>query len=338
MFKDIFILAKENQGASNPIVTALLYIYCPAAAHWYLRNSPVQDIFDITWKAFEDYAGDRTMVECLTKYDLSTVIPELKEYINQVDQFRRLHPDVQAPETTRFFRTGERDNLFGLQTRLHNLGGSWGSLLEYTRVWAFLMRDWKTNMQMPLGAHISRRFKKFIVLLSAPTDRGNTQVKFPVWGWEVTNGSSRNIYLGVLVSGGMQDALRFSLVNNSEPADGDGWPDGKHPHLFALDRVTGGAEEMNLVVSQEYAVSAVSSIYKAARIGPNPPLGAFQNYFQCLSCGYGKICFGDTHNANYSAVLEQLLRADERERFFLSQSWEDESEYDSSMDEATDQS
>lgn len=50
MSKDIFILAKENQGKSNPIVTALLYIYCPAAAHWYLRNSPVQDVFDITGK------------------------------------------------------------------------------------------------------------------------------------------------------------------------------------------------------------------------------------------------------------------------------------------------
>ncbi len=327
MSKDIFILAQEYHGKSNPIVTALLYIYCPAAAHWYLRNSPVQDIFDVTWKAFEDYATDRTMAECLTKYDLSIVIPELKVYINQVKQFRRIHPNIQSPETTRFFRGGRRDNIFGLQNQLNNLGGSWSSLLEYTRVWAFLMRDWKTNMRMPLDAQITRRFKKFFVLLSAPTDRGNAQVNFPVWGWEVTNGSSRHIYLGLLVSGGMQDALRFALVNNSGLADGNGWPDGNPPHLFALDRVTGGSEEMNQVKRQEKAISAVSSIYRAARIGHSLPLGAFQNYYQCLSCGYGKICFGDRHNGtNYSAVLEQLFLADEHERSFLSRSREEGSE------------
>ncbi len=50
MSKDIFILAKETRGRSNPIVTALLYEYCSLAGYWYVRNIPVEDILDITWR------------------------------------------------------------------------------------------------------------------------------------------------------------------------------------------------------------------------------------------------------------------------------------------------
>ena len=34
MSKDIFIVAKQMAGKQNPIVSALLYDFCPAAAHW----------------------------------------------------------------------------------------------------------------------------------------------------------------------------------------------------------------------------------------------------------------------------------------------------------------
>lgn len=340
MTKDIFILAQEYRGESNPIVTALLYIYCPAAAHWYLRDTTVRDVFDITWKALEDYSSGNTMADCIRKYDLEMVLPEVWEYVDQVKQFRCDHPDLQAPETTRFFRGGKRDNIFGLQNQLNNLGGSWSSLLEYVRVWAFMMRDWHISMKIPIDGHIKWKFKKFTVRLSVLMEHTETHVRFPVWGWDViTAGGSRQIYLGLLVSGGRQDALRFTLVNNSASADGNGWPDGKHPYLFALDRVTGEAEKINLAVRQESAISAVSSIYRTARIGPNLPLGAFQNYYRCLSCGYGKICFGDRDNGNnYSAILEQLLLTNEREGFLLSRFQEENLECDISMDDAVEHS
>jgi hypothetical protein len=85
MFKDIFILAQEYQGKSSPTVTALPYIYCPAAAHWYLRDTHVQDVFDITWKALEDYSSGITMADWLRKYDLGTVLPEVWKYVDQVE-------------------------------------------------------------------------------------------------------------------------------------------------------------------------------------------------------------------------------------------------------------
>jgi hypothetical protein len=146
---------------------------------------------------------------------------------------------VQAPETTSFFGGGKRDNIFGLQNQLNNLGGSWGSLLEYVWVWAYMMRDWHADMKIPNDEHTKWKLKKFTARLSAPMEHGKTYVNYPVWGWGVINGSSQKIYLGLPVSGGIQDALRFALVNDSEPADGHGWPDEKHPCLFALDRVTG---------------------------------------------------------------------------------------------------
>ena len=39
MSKDLFILAKQMAGKNNPIVSALLYDFCPAAAHWYVRGA-----------------------------------------------------------------------------------------------------------------------------------------------------------------------------------------------------------------------------------------------------------------------------------------------------------
>ena len=43
-------------GKQNPIVSALLYDFCPGAAHWYVRGAEPDEVFDVVWKAFEDYA------------------------------------------------------------------------------------------------------------------------------------------------------------------------------------------------------------------------------------------------------------------------------------------
>ena len=319
MSKDLFILAKETQGRSNPIVTALLYSYCPAAAHWYVRNSPVDDVFDVVWKALEDYATGKTLVDCLTEYGLSTVIPEIKHFIEQVELFRRRQTySVPAPETTMLFKSGKRaDSTFGLQSQLENLGGSWKNVLEYARIWAYVMRDWKTGMQLRSGEHVTREFKKFTVSLSAPGVNSRLRVHFPVWGWEVTVGRVTSVYLGLLVSERKQDALRFALVHNSDLAGDKPWPDGQRPYLYALDRVSGETEYMNLAVDHEYALNMVMPMYRAARVGPNLPLAALRDRDNCLSCGYRKICFGEKSNNLLVASLNQLLHESKREREFL---------------------
>ena len=319
MSKDLFILAKETQGRSNPIVTALLYSYCPSAAHWYVRNSPVDDVFDLVWKALEDYATGRTLVECLTEYGLSTVIPDVKHFVEQVELFRRRQTySVPAPETTMLFKSGKRaDSIFSLQSQLENLGGSWNNVLEYARIWAYVIRDWKTSMKLRSEENARREFKKFTVSLSAPGVHSRLSVHFPVWGWEVTVGRVKSVYLGLLVSGRKQDALRFALVHNSDLVGDKPWPGGQRPYLYALDRVSGETEYMNLVVDHEYALNMVMPMYRAARIGPNLPLAALQDRGNCLSCGYRKICCGEKGNTLLVASLNQLLHESKRERQFL---------------------
>ena len=319
MSKDLFILAKETQGRSNPIVTALLYAYCPAAAHWYVRNRPVNDVFYLVWKALEDYATGRTLVECLTEYGLSTVIPEIKHYIEQVELFRRRHTDgVPAPETTILFKSGKRaDSTFGIQSQLENLGGSWNNVLEYVRIWAFVIRDWKTSMKLPSGENVRREFKKFIVSPSAPGVYSRLRVHFPVWGWEVTVGRARSVYLGLLVSNRKQDVLRFALINNSDLVGDKPGQDGQRPYLYALDQVSGEADDMNLAIDHESALKMVIPMYQTARIGPDFPLGALQGHDKCRSCGYSRICFGEKNHDLLVPSLNQLLHDDKRERLYL---------------------
>jgi hypothetical protein len=75
-------------------MAALLYTFCPAAAHWYVRNVQPEPIFDVVWRALEDYATGKSMVECLEGYGLATLIPDVKRYIEQVTLFRSRHTAI----------------------------------------------------------------------------------------------------------------------------------------------------------------------------------------------------------------------------------------------------
>ena len=319
MSKDLFILAKETRGRSNPIVTALLYEYCSLAGYWYVRNTPVEDVIDITWRALEDYATGKKMTECLRGYGLESIIPLAKEYIDKVAAFRRHHTnEMPAPETTLLFKYGRKpENSFGIQNEMENFGGSWGNLLEYGRIWAFMMRDWCTGMKQPSGENVRRTFKKLIVSLSAPGVQSKLRIHYPVFGWDVTVGRVQSIYLGLLVSNRMQEALRFHLVNNSDLVGDHPWPDGKRPFVYALDRVTGEVDYMNPRIAESHALGSIMPAYRLARIGPNLMPAAFREYHRCLSCGYRKVCFRERDNTIPEEIAERLLQEDKRERFHL---------------------
>lgn len=326
MSKDLFILAKETQGKSNPIVTALLYTYCPVAAHWYVRNTPVEDVFDLMWKALEDYTSGRTMADCLRGYGLESVLPAVWEYVDKVKAFRRHHThEMSAPETTAFFKPGKRsDSTFGIQNELEHLGGTWSNLMDYVRIWAYLMRDWHLSMKIPLGENVKWKFKKFTVSLSAPGVHSKLRVHFPVWGWDVTVGRVRSNYLGLLVTDRRQDALRFHLVNNSDLVGDKPWPDDRRPFLYALDQISGETEYINPPVGQKLALDSVMPAYRLARIGPNLPLAGLRDHQRCPSCGYRKMCFGEKGKTMRDENSQRLYQEDKRERLYLTGSVEDE--------------
>ena len=126
MSKDIFILAKQMAGKQNPIVSALLYDFCPAAAHWYVRGAEPDEVFDVVWKAFEDYATGKKFRELIEAYGLTTMIPEIRKYIAAVEDCRsRYSKDGSSPEITHDLGS-TFSSQFGLQSQLKHLGGTLG--------------------------------------------------------------------------------------------------------------------------------------------------------------------------------------------------------------------
>lgn len=290
MSKDIFILAKQMAGRQNPIVSALLYDFCPAAAHWYVRGAEPDDVFDVVWKALEDYATGKKFREVIESYGLTTMIPEIRKYIAAVEECRsRYSKDGPAPEITHDLGA-PFSSQFGLQNQLNQLGGNLVELKHYIRVWRFLMGDWKSCMKMDQRSTSQRIFQLFTVSLSAPgVVQSNLRVHLPVWGWEVRIGQARRVYLGLLVSNRKQHPLRFALVHASDRADDKKWPNDGRPDLWALDRDTGVAEP--IIVRSGAILNLIPRWYDAARYGCNRPAG-LDDKEDCRACGYRNLCYG----------------------------------------------
>jgi hypothetical protein len=288
--KDIFIVAKQMAGKQNPIVSALLYDFCPAAAHWYVRGAEPEDVFDVVWKAFEDYATGQQFSQVAQAYGITTMLPEIRKYIAAVVDCRsRYSKDGPSPEITHDLGP-TFGSQFGLQNQLNHLGGTLGGLKHYIRVWRFLMGDWKTCMKMDQKNTSQRIFQLFTVSLSAPgVVQSNLRVHMPVWGWEVRTGQVRRVYLGLLVSNRKQHPLRFALVHGADRADEKKWPNHGRPDLWALDRDTGVAEP--IIVKSEAILKLIPRWHHEAQYGRNRPVG-LDDKGPCGFCGYRTVCYG----------------------------------------------
>jgi hypothetical protein len=288
--KDIFILAKGMTGKQNPIVSALLYDFCPAAAHWYVRGAEPEEVFDIVWQAFEDYATGKTFRAVAESYGITTMLPEIVKYMAAVEECRSLFSkDGPSPEITHDIGS-TFSSQFGLQNQLNQLGGTLGELKHYVRVWRFLMGDWKTCMKMDQKKTSQRIFQSFTVSLSVPgIVQSNLRVHLPVWGWEVQTGQVKRVYLGLLVSNRKQHPLRFALVHGADRADEKKWPNNGRPDLWALDRDTGVAEP--IIVKSEAILQLIPRWHDEAQYGRNRPVG-LDDKETCRFCGYKTLCYG----------------------------------------------
>jgi hypothetical protein len=321
MSKDLFILAKQTAGKQNPITTALLYEFCPAAAHWYIRGAESTEVFDVVWKAFEDYATGKSLRQCLDGYGLSTLVPDVRIYMDKIKAIRSQYSrDGAAPEVTHYMEEsfGSR---FGLQNQLNALGGTLRDLKHYIRVWHVLMRDWKSNMKMSARTSDERIFQLFTVSLSLPGMPSAFRVSFPVWGWEIRTGAARLAYLGLLVSNRRQPMIRFSLVQNSDRVGDKPWPHQGKPMVFGLDRDMGYADAISVNVQQ--ALKLVPRWHEEARVGRNRPIG-LDDTEHCRFCGYRNLCYGKVGELQIvprnqeilDDALEQLTNGTVRERLF----------------------
>ena len=212
MYTDLFLAMLNPKNArGNPILSALVYTFCPAAARWWLVGADPTPPFDPVWKSLEDLSSGGTLLEFLIKYDFDSLIEEIRTYIREVEEYRRQHNNLRAPELMPLFRGGNisMSRRYGSQNAINNLGGDWRNLFIYVRTWAFLSQDWRAAMLIGRDAGYSLNAEKV-----CPTLPGvRLPVQFDTWVWQIPVGHVTETKIGSLISNGEQDQLRFSLLS-----------------------------------------------------------------------------------------------------------------------------
>ena len=79
MYTDLFLAMLNPKNArGNPILSALVYTFCPAAARWWLVGADPTPPFDLVWKSLEDLSSGGTLLEFFIKYDFVSLIEEIR--------------------------------------------------------------------------------------------------------------------------------------------------------------------------------------------------------------------------------------------------------------------
>ncbi len=287
MYTDLFLaLLNRKNARGHPILSAMLYSFCPTAARWWLVGADPTPPFDPVWKSLEDLATGETLLEFLIKYDFENLIEEVRTYIHEVEEYRRQHP-VSAPELMPIFRGGKISvsRRYGSQNAINNLGGDWRNLNIYIRTWAFLSQDWRINMKIERDSGYQLTSEK--VCLTLPSL--NLPVQFDTWVWKVPVGHVTETKIGALVSNGEQDQLRFSLLKRCTTMGKQPWLN--TPILYALDRETGAVNHFDQLLSDRDLEKMVQYLSNLAKKGPHPPLNALRQPSLCKQCGYQQLCF-----------------------------------------------
>ena len=288
MYTDLFLaLLNRKNARGHPILSAMLYAFCPAAARWWLVGADPTPPLDPVWKSLEDLISGETLLEFLIKYDFDNLIEEIRAYIREVEEYRKQHSNLCAPELMPLFRGGKISvsRRYGSQNAIDNLGGDWRNLNIYVRTWAFLSQDWRIAMLIEPDSGYQLISEK--VCLTLPGVR--LPVQFDTWIWKVPVGHVTETKIGALVSNREQDQLRFSLLRRCTTIGTQPWSN--TPTLFALDRESGAASHFDQVLSDRDLEKMVESLSNLAKKGPHPPLNALRQPSICKQCGYQQLCF-----------------------------------------------
>ncbi len=302
---ELFHLARATLGQSNPLVTAMCYPHCPQIARLYLDGIQPAEVYDPIVHSFVDYLRKKTFREIMEEHGLAQLLPTAHSYYAFIMKCRSTGEPLgmEAELALQYRADPNAVSVSGMGIQLEQFGGSWVNLQSYIRSWSVLMQTWKSQMNIPLDDNVRREFCRFEVFTSVAANQEEWELVMPVWGWKVTKGMDRQIYLGLLTtrSQGL-DALRFGLVAKGVLL---GEEPGTKPTIYGLDRDTGAAYPLTLPIEPDQISTLVSKLHHAACEAPNLPLGALRGMTICLSCGYRASCFGDKNWMFRSAAREQ---------------------------------
>jgi hypothetical protein len=297
MYTDLFLAMLNPQNArGNPILSALVYTFCPYAARWWLAGANPTPPFDPVWKSLEDLSTGKTLAEFLIQYGFENLLEEIRSYIGEVEEYRNQHSKLQAPELTPLFRGGKIpvSRRYGSQNAINNLGGDWRNLFIYVRTWAFLSHDWRIAMQIERDSGYTLKAEKVCLTLPGV----HLPVQFDTWVWQVQVGHVTETKIGSLISNGEQDQLRFSLLNRCTTLGKHPWSN--TPAIFSLDRETGEVKHFDPLLANRDLEKIVVSLSNLAKKGPHPPLQALRQPSICKQCGYQQLCFTRNHISQHA--------------------------------------
>jgi hypothetical protein len=289
MYTDLFLaLLDEANPRGHPILAALTYAFCPAAARWWLAGADPVVSFDPAWRALEDLAAGSTLREALCRHGFESLVDVAKEYVSQVDAWRDRHPGIHAPETLPTFSGGRISvsQRFGSQAAIENLGGRWGNFFAYIRTWAFVCRDWESTMRFPASPEFAP------VRLAFSLTGIRRPVYFPAWLWVSQVKNATRSVLGFVVVESEQDQLRLGLARRANPVGDKPWP--SPPEVWALEWGSGSADYFDDQLPDDAFPGVVEQLTEVAQNGPHPPLEALRGSAKCSHCGFRAQCFTNT--------------------------------------------
>ena len=290
MLTDLFLalLDKRNQQArGNPILPALLYIYCPAASGWWLAGANPEPVFDVAWHVLDDFSQGKTLKYALTDHGIGeAVLGDIEKYIGEVTTYRSHHP-MSSPELSPLFPGGRFDpsHRLGSHVAIKKMGG-WDKVLEYARIWAFLLYDWQGDMNISQDANVQIKLEWLAI-----TSRGVRKAAYlPAWVWTATIGKVKREHIGLLIEDGRgHDQLRFALVQASDRTGDNAWSN--LALVFGLQRKSGDAELFQSAFETEKLMQMLLPLAERATSKVSFPLRALRNPHACLDCGYKYLCY-----------------------------------------------
>lgn len=291
MYTDLFRALRNPQNPrGHPILAALLYAFCPAAARWWIAGADPVVPFDPVWRALEDLSGsDKTLKDALEEHGFGGLIEDVKAYIAKITAYRKRHPEVVAPERLPLFTGGRielsKRHLF--HAAIQKLDGNWENFFTYIRTWAFIIGDWEAEMRFFTPATLELQELSLIV------SGVRRSINFPAWVWGAKVGRANRIVAGLLVSHGQRDPLRFLLAQQSSPQGDQPWA--SPLEIWAVDPLRGSAEPFGGALEAVYLAKTIERLAYLAKNGPHPPLVALNQSQKCAQCGYQAQCYQNKH-------------------------------------------
>jgi hypothetical protein len=283
------ILLSNEQHREHPVLGALLFVYCPAAAGWWKAGVGLPKIrpYDVVSHVLNVYAEEgMTLKKAMESFGLSSLFESVKKYIADVGIYRRNMPNVLAPELLPSF-TGagiEASLRFGNDAAFDkHFGGNWRNVLEFARVWAYVLQDWQ-NVIVPETDGKFRFEKKELLFRAANT---GFSIVIPAWAWVKSNG--RRSCVGFVSEDGRHDQLLCYMGQFSAPEKNKTWD--ILPHIYVLHPRTGEARTFEYLVEKKLMTDILASLGRLAKIGPYPPLEALSGSGKCNACLFGTYCF-----------------------------------------------